>query len=120
MKRFGIALRRVQWLLAALLAALLAGGCASSTRAAQLAAEYYNLGNGYYELGEYPKAVACLRRAVELGCKVVVSTDAHSPRGLEHMRFGVDQARRGWVEARDVLNVLPLGEFEAWLGRRTQ
>jgi len=66
MKRFGIALRRAQWLLAALLAALLAGGCASSIRAAQLAAEYYNLGNGYYELGEYPKAVACLRRAVEL------------------------------------------------------
>jgi DNA polymerase (family 10) len=61
-----------------------------------------------------------VRRAVELGCKVVVSTDAHAPRGLEHMRFGVDQARRGWVEAKDVLNALPLEEFEAWLGRRAR
>jgi DNA polymerase (family 10) len=34
------------------------------------------------------------------------------------MRFGVDQARRGWVEAKDVLNALPLADFEAWLGRR--
>jgi DNA polymerase (family 10) len=61
-----------------------------------------------------------VRRAVELGCKVVVSTDAHTPRGLEHMRFGVDQARRGWVEAKDVLNALPLAELEAWLGRRAR
>ncbi len=61
-----------------------------------------------------------VRRAVELGCKVVVSTDAHSPRGLEHIRFGVDQARRGWVEAKDVLNALPLADLEAWLGRRAR
>ena len=59
-----------------------------------------------------------VRRAKELGVKVVISTDAHAPRALGHMRFGVDQARRGWLEAGDVLNALPLADFERWLGRR--
>lgn len=57
-------------------------------------------------------------RARELGVPVVISTDAHSPKGLHDMRFGVDQARRGWLEAGDVLNTRTLSEFEAWLGRR--
>ena len=57
-------------------------------------------------------------RAKELGVKVVISTDAHAPRGLENMRFGVDQARRGWLEPGDVVNTLPLDDFLAWLDRR--
>jgi DNA polymerase (family 10) len=57
-------------------------------------------------------------RARELGVKVVISTDAHSPRGLENMRFGVDQARRGWLGRDDVLNCLPVDGFKGWLGRR--
>jgi DNA polymerase (family 10) len=60
-----------------------------------------------------------VHRAKELGVKVVVSTDAHSPRGLDYMRFGVDQARRGWLEARDVLNTMPLAELRTWLARRS-
>ncbi|MCG6956998.1 MAG: DNA polymerase/3'-5' exonuclease PolX [Gemmatimonadetes bacterium] len=58
-------------------------------------------------------------RARELGVKVVLSTDAHSPRGLDDMRFGVDQARRGWLEPGDVLNALPVAGLRAWLGRRS-
>lgn len=57
-------------------------------------------------------------RARELGVPVVISTDAHSPRGLKDMRFGVDQARRGWLEAPDVLNTRTAAEFREWLGRR--
>ena len=38
--------------------------------------------------------------ARDLGCKIVVSTDAHRPRELENMRYGVDQARRAGLEAR--------------------
>jgi len=60
-----------------------------------------------------------VHRAKELGVKVVVSTDAHSPRGLDYMRFGVDQARRGWLEARDVLNTMSLAELRTWLARRS-
>lgn len=60
-----------------------------------------------------------VHRARELGVPVVISTDAHAPEGLQDMRFGVAQARRGWLEARDVLNAWPRAAFEAWLGRRT-
>ena len=49
---------------------------------------------------------------------VVISTDAHSPRGLADMRFGIDQARRGWLSAKDVLNTRTLPEFRSWLDRR--
>ena len=59
-----------------------------------------------------------LHRAKELGVRVVISTDAHSPRALENMRFGVDQARRGWLEPADVLNAMSVPAFRAWLRRR--
>lgn len=59
-----------------------------------------------------------VHRAKELGVPVVISTDAHAPRGLLNMRFGVDQARRGWLAASDVLNTKSAEEFRTWLGRR--
>ncbi len=59
-----------------------------------------------------------VHRAKELGVPVVISTDAHSPAGLDDMRFGVDQARRGWLEPSDVLNTRSLVEFRKWLARR--
>jgi DNA polymerase (family 10) len=59
-----------------------------------------------------------VHRAKELGVPVVISTDAHSPRGLADMRFGVDQARRGWLEVGDVLNTRSASDFRSWLGRR--
>jgi DNA polymerase (family 10) len=43
-----------------------------------------------------------------MGAKLVISTDAHSARQLELMRFGVFTARRGWIESKDVINTLPL------------
>ncbi len=48
------------------------------------------------------------RMAKEMGARLVISTDAHSTVQLELMKFGVFTARRGWVEARDVINTLPL------------
>ena len=59
-----------------------------------------------------------VHRAKELAVPVVISTDAHSLRGLADMRFGVDQARRGWLEASDVLNTRSVEEMMGWLGRR--
>lgn len=59
-----------------------------------------------------------VNRAKELGVKVVISTDAHSPAALGHMRYGVDQAGRGWLGPSDVLNTLSADEFDAWLRRR--
>jgi len=51
------------------------------------------------------------RMAKEMGAKLVISTDAHSARQLELMRFGVFTARRGWIESKDVINTLPLEEL---------
>jgi DNA polymerase (family 10) len=59
-----------------------------------------------------------VHRAKELGVPVVISTDAHSPRGLDDMRFGVDQARRGWLSAADVLNTRSVEALRKWLARR--
>jgi DNA polymerase (family 10) len=56
-----------------------------------------------------------LRMAKDRGVKIVISTDAHSTRGLLTMRYGVQTARRGWLEKSDVINTLPLKEFLAGL-----
>ena len=44
------------------------------------------------------------RMAKEAGVRISIGTDAHSTGGLGNIRFGVDQARRGWLEPDDVLN----------------
>ena len=46
---------------------------------------------------------ACML-AREHGVKVAISTDAHSADQLDYMRFGVGQARRGWLGPEDILN----------------
>jgi len=57
------------------------------------------------------------RMAKDNGVKVVLSTDAHSRDGLGYMRFGVGQARRGWLEADDVLNTRSLKKLKQELKR---
>ncbi len=44
------------------------------------------------------------RRAKELGVPVEIGPDAHSPAGLDNVAFGVGIARKGWLEASDILN----------------
>ncbi|MGJ4942525.1 hypothetical protein ACQR1W_18265 [Bradyrhizobium sp. HKCCYLS1011] len=51
------------------------------------------------------------------GAKLAISTDAHSVAGFANMRFGVDQARRGWLEAADVINTQPLSRLKKMLKR---
>jgi DNA polymerase (family X) len=51
-----------------------------------------------------------VRRAVEAGVEIVVSTDAHSVRGLGNMELAVHTARRGWAMAADIVNTRPLEE----------
>ncbi|MGB7219775.1 MAG: DNA polymerase/3'-5' exonuclease PolX [Vicinamibacterales bacterium] len=52
-----------------------------------------------------------VRMAVEAGVKLVISTDAHRVQELDCMRSGVDQARRGWCEAKDVANTRHVAAF---------
>ena len=47
-----------------------------------------------------------LRRAKELGCKIVVNTDAHSTDELDLIDNGITQLRRAWMQPGDVLNTL--------------
>src|SRR6266481_4711662 len=56
-----------------------------------------------------------LRMAKERGVKIVISTDAHTTRGLQAMRYGVQMARRGWIERKDVINTLSLEKLLAGL-----
>jgi DNA polymerase (family 10) len=56
-----------------------------------------------------------IRGAKARGVRFVVNTDAHHPRHLANMRFGVGMARRGWLEAADLLNTLPYDKFRAML-----
>jgi DNA polymerase (family 10) len=51
------------------------------------------------------------RMAKQHGVKLVINTDAHAPRHLDLMRFGVGNARRGWIEPGDVLNTREADEF---------
>ena len=56
-----------------------------------------------------------LRMAKERGVKIVISTDAHTTRGLLAMRYGVEMARRGWLEKKDVINTLSTEKLLATL-----
>ena len=58
------------------------------------------------------------RRAKELGLKVAINTDAHSVQRLDHLSYGVDQARRAWLGTEDVLNTMTVDQFRVWTERR--
>jgi len=53
----------------------------------------------------------------EMGVEISVSTDAHSTSGLDNMRFGIGQARRGWLEKKDVINTRTLKQLKKHLKR---
>ncbi len=58
-----------------------------------------------------------VKAAVELGCKISIDTDSHSVEHLRFMELGIAQARRGWAEAKDVINTWPLNKLEKFLRR---
>ena len=43
-----------------------------------------------------------------MGVRLAINTDAHREPHLDLMNFGVTNARRGWIEARHVVNTWPL------------
>ena len=58
------------------------------------------------------------RTAKEHGVRLAINSDAHRISELASLRYGVMLARRGWLEASDVLNTLPLDDLLAWLSAR--
>lgn len=59
-----------------------------------------------------------IRRAVSQQVKLVISTDSHHTSDLRRMAYGVANAQRGWADAADVVNTLPVKEFLHWAGAR--
>jgi len=59
-----------------------------------------------------------LRLCGDLGVEVVVGSDAHSVAQLDNIRYGIDQARRGWLQANGIVNTRARGQLQEWLGRR--
>ncbi len=58
------------------------------------------------------------RKARDAGCKLTINTDAHNVAHLEFMQYGVYTARRGWIEAKDVINTWSLRKFKSWVKKR--
>lgn len=59
-----------------------------------------------------------VRMAREAGARFVISTDAHRVAELDNMRYGVDQARRGWCTRQDVANTRSLDGLRKLLEKR--
>lgn len=59
-----------------------------------------------------------LMQAREMGVKLVISTDAHKPAGLDLMHYGIEQAQRAWLTSEHVLNTLPFETFLERIDRR--
>jgi DNA polymerase (family X) len=62
---------------------------------------------------------AMVRTAKMKGAKFAISTDAHHPKHLASMRYGVITARRGWLGPADVKNTLPVDDFAAELAHKS-
>ncbi len=57
------------------------------------------------------------KMAKDVGVKLAISTDAHSEDNLNYMRFGVAQARRAWLEPKDVLNTYSWTDLKQMIKR---
>ncbi len=58
------------------------------------------------------------KRAIEMGIKLSINTDAHSDTDMDLMHFGVSTARRAWVEADEVINTWSVTQLLKWLKSR--
>jgi len=71
--------------------------------------------NVYLEINSSPERLdltaSLIRAAKAKGCKFVINTDAHHPKHLANIQYGVRMARRGWLEASDILNTRSVQEF---------
>ena len=58
--------------------------------------------------------------ARRLGVKFAINSDAHATTHLDHMRYGVGTAQRGWLTAADIINTWPLRQLRAFLKKPSQ
>lgn len=58
------------------------------------------------------------KMAKDKGIKIAISTDSHSISGFDNISYGIDQARRGWLEADNVINTKNVNELKKLLKRK--
>ncbi|MCX6702452.1 MAG: PHP domain-containing protein, partial [Candidatus Wolfebacteria bacterium] len=67
------------------------------------------------EINSYPERLDLndinIKKAKEMGVKMIINTDAHAVEHMDFMEYGVNQARRGWAEKKDIVNAWPLKKF---------
>ena len=61
-----------------------------------------------------------VRRAVELGAKIAINTDAHHVDHFRFLHYGVATAQRGWAIADNIVNTWPVDQFLAFLEEKTR
>ncbi len=76
----------------------------------------------HFEINSHPDRldindIYC-KQGKEIGIKMAVTTDAHSKDDLDLIRYGVGQARRGWLEKGDVINTLTWKKLKKELQRK--
>lgn len=75
----------------------------------------------FIELNAQPKrldiADIYCRMAKDIGVYIAIGSDAHSVHDFDYMRYGVGQARRGWLTAKDIVNSRTLTKLRALLKR---
>ncbi|MHB1293054.1 MAG: DNA polymerase/3'-5' exonuclease PolX [Sulfuricella sp.] len=78
----------------------------------------------FLELNAHPERLDLLdtycQMAKEEGVLISINSDAHSTFDFANLRFGVGQARRGWLGKQDVLNSRPLAELRTLIKRTMQ
>jgi DNA polymerase (family 10) len=73
----------------------------------------------FLELNAQPERLDLLdihcQLAKDEGVKIAISSDAHSTQDFANLRYGIGQARRGWLEKKDVINTASLKELRKLL-----
>ena len=72
---------------------------------------YYKLNPGFALPERLDLKDEHVRQAKKIGCRFSIDSDAHNPKHFEMLKFGIGQARRGWLEKKDVVNTLPVEKF---------
>ncbi|MDP3973704.1 MAG: DNA polymerase/3'-5' exonuclease PolX [Candidatus Daviesbacteria bacterium] len=80
--------------------------------------KYAAKNNKLLEINAFPNRLDLrddlVKVALKYGVKFIINTDAHEVEQMNNMRFGISVARRGWVEAKDVINTWDWTEFKNW------
>ena len=78
----------------------------------------------FLELNAQPERLDLLdvycHMARDEGVLISVNSDAHSVNDFANLKYGIGQARRGWLEKKDILNTHPLNQLRKLLNSARQ